>query len=367
MPRAAPLDALAVAGADCCAHRGAIASLSLPEAPPWSILASMIPEDQKPSRRRRKPKPLPGPLEHPVAPVPAWLRDASRSPASLEEASFIAGTALGALDHLVRRRQIWAGLWRQRLALASAATTVRRIGRLEDEEALRDAIHLTRNGDSVGPAGEMLLAWRDAVSLPPQDCLLPEALATQFQRFGRRDDDAVAVLADALADNANAGAISQTIDSFELVLRHSAVPEAAPFVSDLILARAFGWERAVPLIAPDVARGGFTRAISEEPAPIREERRIKLLSAYACAAIRAIDLSIDLGRKSERLLEAAPELRAKASGAVVEKLLSEDSLTASTPIVGITRWGMHRIFERLIAFGVLRELTGRSTFRIYGV
>lgn len=328
----------------------------------------MIPEEPKKPRRRRKPKPLPGPLEQPVAPAPAWLREAARAPATLEEASFVAGTALAALDQMVRRRQIWAGLWRQRLALAAAASTVRRMGRIENEEALRDALHLTRAGDSRGPAGEVLIAWRTIVRQPPGDCLTSDAIAAMFDRLGRRSRGAAETLAAKLDEQASrAAAISAVLDSFELALEHGSAPEAAPLISDLMLARAFGWERAVPLIAQEVARGGFSRPVAGEPEAVRTERRIKLLGAYARSALRAIDLSVELGRKAERLLEAAPQLRAKASGAVVEKLLTEDSLTASTHITGITRWGMHRIFERLISFGVLRELTGRSTFRIYGV
>ena len=81
-------------------------------------------------------------------------------PETEAEAGFLAGAALARLDAIVRENPPWAGAWRQRLALAAAAASVRRAGRNEDEAALRDALHLTRSGADPGPAGRRLLAWR---------------------------------------------------------------------------------------------------------------------------------------------------------------------------------------------------------------
>jgi hypothetical protein len=60
-------------------------------------------------------------------------------------------------------------------------------------------------------------------------------------------------------------------------------------------------------------------------------------------------------------------LRAKGAGAALEALLEEDSLGAGTAIAGLSDRGARRLFDRLVAFGAVRELTGRPTFRLYGL
>jgi Protein of unknown function (DUF1403) len=49
-------------------------------------------------------------------------------------------------------------------------------------------------------------------------------------------------------------------------------------------------------------------------------------------------------------------------------VLDEDSLSASSQIGGqISERGARRLFDRLVALGAVRELTGRATFRLYGL
>ncbi|WP_274609731.1 DUF1403 family protein [Mesorhizobium sp. 131-3-5] len=92
-----------------------------------------------------------------------------------------------------------------------------------------------------------------------------------------------------------------------------------------------------------------------------------LLVAQARAALRAIDLFVEFERRADRLLAVAPKLRAKAADAVVEKLLSDDAIVASEKIAGMSDRGLRRLFDRLVELGAVRELSGRSTFRIYGI
>ena len=89
--------------------------------------------------------------------------------------------------------------------------------------------------------------------------------------------------------------------------------------------------------------------------------------AYARAALAALDLAQDLSRRAGRLMEAAPKLRAKGKGRALEALLADDAVSAAAPIPGFSDRARRRLFERLLALGAARELTGRPTFRLYGL
>lgn len=92
-----------------------------------------------------------------------------------------------------------------------------------------------------------------------------------------------------------------------------------------------------------------------------------LALAYAQAAARAIDLAGELARRTVTLQAVTPKLRAKGADAVITALLNEDALVGSTKNGGISDRGLRRLFERLVALGALREVSGRPTFRIYGL
>src|ERR1700688_3751847 len=123
-----------------------------------------------------------------AAPFPAWAR-ALHPPETAAEAAFLAGAALARLDAIVRENPPWAGAWRQRLALAPAAASVRRAGRSEDEPALRDALHLTRSGADPGPAGRRLRAWRALAAGPAGQWR--SAIARAAAALGLPGDDAL--------------------------------------------------------------------------------------------------------------------------------------------------------------------------------
>ena len=112
------------------------------------------------------------PFEPPRA--PAWARPGGSFRDNSEaEALFFAGAALSALDSVAKSDPPWAGVWRRRLALKSAAAAAQNLlNRREDEAALRDAIALAKPGQELGPAGRVYAAFRDARgsrrSFPPQ-------------------------------------------------------------------------------------------------------------------------------------------------------------------------------------------------------
>lgn len=318
----------------------------------------------------------------PMATVPAWLRRAIPDAQSLvskdiEDVALAAGAAIGALDTVVRPQERCAGAWRQRLALAAAAATAKQAGRVEDEAALRDAVLLTRPGDflSVGPAGSMLLAWRRLAGTPAEKLLTEASIGAVLDDLGlRRDDDVVSDLADDLRQlSAGIGMVGMLTGAFMAAERYGFARAFGCWLADALLAQRLGWTHAVPLLGGEGALGTSARTRRSVASAVATgigsdpERAKSLLAAQARAALRAIDLFIELERRADRLLAVAPKLRAKAADAVVNKLLSDDAIVASEKIAGMSDRGLRRLFARLVELGAVREVSGRSTFRIYGL
>uniref|UniRef100_Q11AK2 DUF1403 family protein n=1 Tax=Chelativorans sp. (strain BNC1) TaxID=266779 RepID=Q11AK2_CHESB len=321
----------------------------------------------------------------PLTAVPAWLRSAVPGAQSVagngvEDVALAAGAALGTLDAVVRRQERWAGAWRQRLALAAAAATTKQAGRLEDEAALRDALLLTKGADDVGPGGQMLWAWRRLTAQPSAELLTAKTLAAVLQDFGHaRDDAAVSGLADELRQLAgNSGTLGVLTGALMAAERHCFGRLLGAWLADAVLAQRLGWAHAIPLLGAEpafsagAARSRRARAgvavMGGEKGP---HATTNLLAAQARAALRAIDLSSELGRRADRLLAVAPKLRAKGADAIVDRFLNEDALVASRgdrdKHTGMSDRGLRRLFDRLVALGAVRELSGRPTFRIYGL
>jgi hypothetical protein len=272
-------------------------------------------------------------------------------------------------------------VWRRRLALSAAAANVRRAGRTEDEAALRDAFHLSRPGGDPGPAGKFLLASRELAARPTRQWRSSLAAAAEVLRVAH--DDA---LEEAL-DAAEACAASARPAPFAAarafaVARRALTPGAgrqaprgrggegellAVGLADAVLAQRLNWPLALPLLAAALFPGAGRRLGGlENPADGGEATRVVI--AYAKAAAGAVDLAGDLARRAENLEKAAPKLRAKGAGAALEALLDDDSLSASSKIGGqMSERGARRLFDRLAALGAIRELTGRATFRLYGL
>ena len=73
---------------------------------------------------------LASPVPLPVPRVPAWAMPRARVEDPVE-AAFMAGSALNALDNLVRAESEWNGAWRHRLALKAASACMTLLGRAE--------------------------------------------------------------------------------------------------------------------------------------------------------------------------------------------------------------------------------------------
>lgn len=310
--------------------------------------------------------------------VPTWLRRAvfdahGLANKGVEDVALVAGAAIGALDAVVRRQERWAGAWRQRRALVAAAVTAKQVGRVEDEAALRDAVLLTRTGDDVGPAGRLLLGWCRLATRPAENLLKGKNLAAVLEEFGYgSDDEMVGNLAGELSGLFAGRMVGMLTGAYIAAERYGLGRAVGAWLADALLAQRLGWAHAVPLLGAEmmgIGAGRPRRPGAAIAATVEDEgaRAKALLAAQAHAALRAMDLSAELGRRSERLLAVAPKLRARASDVVVERLLSDDAIVATEKIAGMSDRGLRRLFDRLVQLDVVRELSGRPTFRIYGL
>lgn len=304
----------------------------------------------------------------PVPKVAVWARPRGEVLRDVD-AAYIAGSALNSLDNLVRSDLSWAGVWRQRLAVKSAAAAVQLLGRLEDEFALRDALLFRAPGDDPGPAGRILSAWRRLAGRTTR--LDPEAIRAVADELEVKWDDDLGDVVENAEDLVTSGRPAPVLAAEIAAELYRARPDAellAFWLADLVLAEKFRWPVPVPLLIGQVNTSGFK---SGEP-----RRRIRpggegwsraVLLAYAQAAAEACDLGDDIARRAALLVKVAPKLRAKGSADVVKLLLDDDALPASWSSAKLSARGARRLFDRLQDLGAVRELSGRSTFRLYGL
>lgn len=305
----------------------------------------------------------------PVPKVPVWAR-----PRGLvlhdAEAAYLAGAALNALDNLVRQDFSWAGVWRQRLALQSASAAVILSGRREDEATLRDTHYLRDVGDDPGPAGHILIAWRRMASRSTS-CDPEMVRPVAEQHFGLQWDDELAEVV-ANAEDMMVSSRPAPVLAAEIA---AAVDRARPdaellgfWLADMVLAQKLRWPIPVPLLmgqgSASVFKSGETH---KRIRPGGEGWGRAVFLAYAVAAAEACDLGAVLAERAERLTGVAPKLRAKGSGDVVKLLLSDDAVPGSWSSPKLSARGARRLFDRLGELGAVRELSGRPTFRLYGL
>lgn len=331
----------------------------------------MIPAEEtappKKTRSRRKPAAMPAPA--PAVPmVPAWAL-ARGNVETTEDVALRTGAALTALDQVVRADHYWSGVWRQRLALGAAVSAVRLAGRGEDEAALRDAWCLRRPGDELGPVGDIYAAWKRLGLREP--ALGGKALQEVAALMSIRWSDALGDIPGWLDDLLQEGRPAPFVASALVGRIHSQRPDAEMlgwWCADMALAQAMRWPRAVPLLmaqrhgAAFRSIGGRGRVRPGEPA---FERAV--LAALVLAAAEACRLGGDLQRRAEKLAAVTPLLRAKGAGDALRLLLDDDAVSGTLATPRLTRWASRRLFERLSELDAVRELSGRTTFRLYGL
>ena len=292
------------------------------------------------------------------------MRDISEA-----EALFFAGAALAALDSVAKSEPPWAGAWRARLALKSAAAVAQNLlKRREDEAALRDAVALAKPGQDLGPAGRSTPP--SGPSAGPGDPLPSEAARRRRRRSpgAARPRQGRGARRRAEGRRARPAGAARRGHAAEAVveLRADAEPLAL-FCADAALARALGW--------PVAAAAARRRAVLAQVARAKGGGRARAKPAGASSW-----RSLTPARRSPRstspttcraaphkLAEAAPKLRAKGKTGALEALLGDDAVSAAAPLPGLSDRARRRLFERLVTLGAARELTGRPAFRLYGL
>lgn len=299
--------------------------------------------------------------------VPDWVRPGHDSPP--EHAAFAAGSALTVLHGVLRDpdERLPLALLRDRLAMQAAIACLKLERRSDGQADIRDAICLTRPGDALGPAGEMFGRWRDLTRIGPPR-------TSRLQRLEKvLPDDILAVLPQwinaAMADGRTP--VGPSVAMLRQVLHaHPTAECEALMLADLILSMRLNWTHAVPMLSVHLKSSDLRRVAAGEG----DGEDICHRAVFA-AVEQTLVLAADLTRRAERLMTVASKLRAKGSDAAVALFLSEDAVSPSgalSPIIRGSRMRMsdraaRRFCERLIELGVARELTGRSTFRLYGL
>ncbi|MEZ5784402.1 MAG: DUF1403 family protein [Rhizobiaceae bacterium] len=315
----------------------------------------------------RQPEP-PSQVFSPVRRVPAWAAPRARIEDPVE-AAYMAGSALNALANLVQAEPEWSGAWRHRLALKAASACMKLIGRSEDEAALRDAWLLRRPGDTPGPAGNVLAAWRRLAGrlAPPGAEELQTVVTLLGVGWSDGFDDLIDVMGEAVRSGAPAPAVAARTAA--AVMRQD--PKAEIFswwLADCVLSWRMGWRHAVPILGPQVhaplLRSGF-EGRRARPGSDGFERAVFL--AAALGAADACRLAASIAAQAERLRTVMPKLRSRTAGEVVGRLLGDDAVSGTLTTKNLSRWASRRLFDRLLELGAVRELSGRPAFRIYGL
>ena len=277
--------------------------------------------------------------------MPAWV--IATRVETLEDVAFLSGAALTHLYHVFARDDVPQALLRDRLALHAAEACVALSGRMERAGELRDAVHLLRPGDLPGPAGETYLAWRRAV----ERSVSVKALSRVLPTF---ESCQIATWLDA----GNGAPVTRAVVVLDAVLTEAPRAEVpALILADAALAQALGWDHVVPLLAAGLKRTDLRKR--------GDDLRLACHRAVTASAVEAARLAVDLARRASLLKGVAPKLRAKGAGAAVKIFLTQDAVAPSA--LPLPDRAARRLCDRLVDLGAVRELTGRDTFRLYGV
>ena len=277
--------------------------------------------------------------------MPPWVTSARVE--TLEDVAFLSGAALNHLHIVLGLNNAPQALLRERLALRAAEACLTFSGRPERAAELRDVVHLLRPGDLPGPAGETYLAWRRAVERPLSIKAMGRAVPTL--ELGQ-----IAAWLD-VAQGAPATRGAMVLEAVLTDAPRADVP--ALILADAALAQALGWDQIVPLFAAGLKRADLRKR--------GDDLRLACHRALVLSAVDAVRQAADLARRAVHLKSVAPKLRAKGAGEAVRIFLTRDAVAPAA--LPLPDRAARRLCDRLVDLGAVRELTGRDTFRLYGV
>ena len=266
-----------------------------------------------------------------------------------EEAGLFAGAALVHMHHVLLDAELPADLFRDRLAMEASLNCLNITGRPYGFGELRDEVHFLREGDAPSPAGQIAMSWRRAVERGSSVASLKRALPH--------------VETDLIGESLDAGLgspMDRAVGALTFALKALPKDEAAALIfADAVLSQALGWKRLVPLLGVFLTR----RDLRGDP----EELRLRCYRVVVSAVRAHSDKAADLARRVGRLRTVATKLRAKGSEAAVSQIMTQDAVTPAHLTSLRSSRSARRFCDRLIELGVVRELSGRDTFRLYGV
>ncbi len=282
-----------------------------------------------------------------IPPLPGGITTAPAE--TLEAAAFRSGAAPAHLHLVAGHEDVPHALWRARLALSVAGSCMRIAGRREGVVALRDAVHLLRPGDRQGPAEDVLRQWLRAVDRPILAAPLAKVLDGQSV-------ERIAVYLGVSVGNP----VDRAAAVLEAMLTEHPHDETATLImADAALAKASARDPLLPVLS-----------LGLNPRDLRlrgEDLWLACHRAVATASGQAVTLAADLARRAARLRAVVPQLRAKGAAKAVDLFLSHDAQSPGALTGLMSDRAAWRFCDRLIDFEAVRELTGRDTFRLYGV
>ncbi|MEP5732419.1 MAG: DUF1403 family protein [Sulfitobacter sp.] len=291
--------------------------------------------------------------------MPPWVTSARVE--TLEDVAFLSGAALATLHLVVGCDDVPHALLRNRLSLTASEASMVMLGRPERTGDIRDAVHLLRPGDQPGPAGAIYLQWQQATARPISvgtfQRALPSVTAEQIATW---------------LDMGRGGPVMRAATVLEAVLTaHPREEVMSLILADAVLAQSLEWTHVLPLLAT----GLKSRDLRKRGTDLELACHKALVSSIGAT----LPIASDLTRRVAHLRAVIPKLRAKGAADAVALFLTKDALSPTIaltdPTAGVGRTGRtsmsdraaRRLCDRLVDLGVVRELTGRDTFRLYGV
>lgn len=280
--------------------------------------------------------------------LPGWVTSGRAE--TPETVAFMSGAVLSHLHLVLGKDAVPQVLLRARLALRAAEACVVHTGRPERTAELRDAVHFLQPGDSPGPAGEMYLSWQRAVARP----ISVKSLHRALPHLGPEQHIA------AWLDAGQGAPVARASTVLEAVLEDRPRDQtAALLLAEAALAQALGWSNVLPQLALGLKRGDVRKT--------GEALRLACHRAILASVVEATREAGDLSRRAARLRAIAPKLRAKGAEEAVAVFLTREAVAPTSLTSLRSDRAARRFCDRLVELGAVRELTGRDTFRLYGI